>query len=133
MSVLSENKRLGKAVMLGLIAACVISLLLTCAFGFILKMTSGIPYGIIDYVTIGIEGVSVLIGAYITCIITKSKGLVIGAVIGILSLLILLCCGFVISENNIGILTAIRSAVVLICGIAGGIIGVNKKERVKIK
>ncbi|MBQ3331439.1 MAG: TIGR04086 family membrane protein [Ruminococcus sp.] len=119
--------------MIGTIAACITAILLTCVFGFILKMMSGIPYGMIDYVVIGIEGISVLLGAYIACVIVKSRGLIIGAVIGSVSLLILLCCGFILPENNIGLLTVIRCAVLLVCGIIGGIVGVNKKERVKIK
>lgn len=133
MSFSNDKQQIGKAILIGTIAACITAILLTCVFGFILKMMSGIPYGMIDYVVIGIEGISVLLGAYIACVIVKSRGLIIGAVIGSVSLLILLCCGFILPENNIGLLTVIRCAVLLVCGIIGGIVGVNKKERVKIK
>jgi hypothetical protein len=33
---------------------------------------------------------------------------------------------------DIGVISIIRAAVLLICGIGGGILGVNKKERIKI-
>lgn len=133
MSVSQDNKRIGKAVLIGLLITCAIIMLLTCIFGFVLKMTSGVPYAIIDYVMIVIQGIAVFFGAYIACIIVRSKGLIIGAVIGTLSMLILLCCGFIFSDDSIGILTLIRIAVTLLCGIVGGIAGVNKKEKIRIK
>ncbi|MBQ3264194.1 MAG: TIGR04086 family membrane protein [Ruminococcus sp.] len=133
MSVKSDNQRIWKSILTGILTAFVLTLLLTCLFGFILKMTSGIPYGIIDYVMIGIEGISVLLGAYIAGVIAKGKGLVIGAVCGGAALLILLACGLSMAQNDIGFLTLIRSAVMLLCGIIGGIAGVNRKEKVRIK
>ena len=133
MSVSQDNKRIGKAVLIGILVTCVVTLLLTCIFGFVLKMTSGIPYGVIDYVMIGVTGIAVFLGAYIACVIVKSKGLVIGAAIGAVSLLILICCGFGFSDSSIGLSTLIKSVVMLLCGIVGGILGVNKKEKVCIK
>lgn len=129
----SGNKLIVRAVLTGLAVTCVITILLTCVFGFVLKMTSGIPYGVIDYVMIGIEGIAVFLGAYIACVIAKSRGLVIGGMIGAAAFLILLCCGFILSENNIGMLTLIRAVVMILLGIVGGIAGVNKKEKVRIK
>lgn len=133
MSVSSDSKRIIKAILIGILSACVITALLTCIVAFILKMTSGIPYGIIDYIMVAIEGLGVFIGAYIACMITKSKGLLIGASVGGIALILLLCCGMCISESPIGILTVIRSAVLIILGIAGGILAVNRKEKVRIK
>ena len=133
MSVSSDSKRIIQAVLIGVVSACVIAALLTCIAAFVLKMTSGIPYSIIDYLMIGIEGLGVFFGAYIACMITKSKGLLIGAAVGGISLMILLCCGMCISESPIGILTLIRSAVLIVLGIAGGILAVNRKEKVRIK
>ena len=133
MSVTQEKKKLPKAILIGILSSGVIMLLLTCLFCLMLKMTSGLPYGIIDYVMIGIEGVGVLIGAYIACRVSKCKGLNIGAAVGVLTLMILLCVGFALPDNHIGLLTLIRSAVLLLCGVIGGIAGVNKKEKVRIK
>lgn len=129
----NDNHKIVKSIAIGLLCTALLTALLTCLFAFMLKMMSGIPYGIIDYVMIGIEGVSVLIGAYIACAIAKSKGLIIGALCGVISLLIIFVCGFSMAKNNIGILTVIRSAVMVLCGIIGGIVGVNRKEKVRIK
>ena len=52
-----------KAVLIGVLCSVVLSVLLTCLFSMMLKLMSGIPYEIIDYVMVAIEGFSVLIGA----------------------------------------------------------------------
>ena len=129
----NEHQRIIKAAAVGVCCSVILTVLLTCLFGVILNLTSGIPYGIIDYVTIGIEGFSVLIGAYIACVIAKCKGLIIGALCGAICLLIVTACGLSIAKNDIGILTMIRSAVMIICSVIGGIAGVNRKEKVRIK
>lgn len=129
----NDNRKFVKALAVGVISSILLTVILTCLFGLMLKMMSGIPYGVIDYVMIAIEGFSVLIGAYIACVVSKSKGLVIGAVCGGIILLITFACGLSIADNDIGILTLIRSVVLLLCGVIGGIAGVNRKDKVKIK
>lgn len=128
-----DKGRIAKAVLIGVLSCIVLAVLLTCLFSLMLNMMSGIPYDIIDYVMVAIEGFSVLIGAYIACVIAKSKGLIIGALCGAVSLLIVFAVGMSMSKNNIGLLTIIRSIVMLLCGVIGGIMGVNRKEKVRIK
>ena len=129
----NDKGRIVKAVVIGVLCSVVLSLMLTCLFSVMLNMMSGIPYEIIDYAMVAIEGFSVLIGAYIACVIAKTKGLIIGALCGAISLLIVFAFGMSLTKNNIGLLTVIRSAVMLLCGIIGGIMGVNRKEKVRIK
>nr|WP_316613694.1 TIGR04086 family membrane protein [uncultured Ruminococcus sp.] len=128
-----DKGRIAKAVLIGVLSSVVLAVLLTCLFSVMLHMMSGIPYDVIDYVMVAIEGFSVLIGAYIACVIVKSKGLIIGALCGAISLLIVFAVGMSMSKNNIGLLTIIRSIVMLLCGVIGGIMGVNRKEKVRIK
>lgn len=129
----SENSKFIKSLAVGIFSSILLTVILTCVFALMLKMMSGIPYGIIDYAAVGIEGFSVLIGAYIACAVTKSKGLLTGALCGGIMLLITFACGLSIAENDIGILTLIRSAVLILCGIIGGVAGVNRKDKVRIK
>lgn len=133
MSVLQENQRFLKAVSAGILCAVALTLVFTCLFGGILLMMNGVPYGIIDYVMIGVQGVSILIGAYIAGVIAKAKGLPAGALCGAVYLLIVFACGLSIAENDISFLTLIRCGVIMLCGIGGGIAGVNRKEKIHIK
>ena len=129
----NDKQRIIKSVAVGVFSSIILTLLLTCLFGIMMNMMPSIPYGIIDYVMIGVEGFSVLIGAYIACVITRSKGLIIGAVCAVICLLIIFACGLSMAKNDIGVLTIIRSVVMLLCGVVGGIAGVNRKEKVRIK
>lgn len=129
----SENQKFLRSLAVAILSSILLIVILTCLFALMLKMMSGIPSGVTDYVMIGIEGFSVLIGAYIACVISKNKGLMTGAICGGVILLITFACGLSIAENDIGILTLIRSFVLLLCGVIGGIAGVNRKEKVKIK
>ena len=133
MSVIHENQRLIRSVLIGTLSSIVLILLLICLFGLILQMISGIPYGIIDYVMIAIQGVGVLTGAYIGGAIAKGKGLIIGALCAGITLLIILACGMSVDQSDITILTLIRSVVLILCGLGGAIAGVNRRERVRIK
>lgn len=133
MSVSGDNKRLWKAVLIGVIVSLVMCILLTCLFALVITFMPGVPYGIIDYVMIGIEGLSVLCGAYVASVIAKSGGLIIGLICSGIALVILLAGGFSTAGNEIGIFTGIRVVVMLLCGVAGGILGVNRKEKVRIK
>ena len=134
MSFFKENSgRIWIACAVGVVSSICITTVLMCICAVVLNYLSGIPYGIVDYLTLICLAIGVLIGAYIAAAIMKSGGLMIGLIVGTVILLIILVCGFCIGNESIGIMTAIRAGVLLLCGAAGGIKGVNRKERIRIK
>ena len=128
-----EGRSIIKPVLIGVTIAVLVIGVLICALALTVLMMPTVPYGWLDYITIAIEGFGVLTGAYIAGVLFKSKGLIIGALCGAIILLITFAVGLSISRNSIGILTVIRSIVLMICGIIGGILGVNRKEKIRIK
>ena len=134
MSFFKENSgRIWIACAVGIISSICITTVLMCICAVVLNYMSGIPYGLLDYLTLACLAIGVLIGSYIAAAIMKSGGLMIGLIVGTVILLIILVCGFCIGNESIGIMTAIRAGVLLLCGAAGGIKGVNRKERIRIK
>ena len=127
-----DSNKLLKAAALGLILSVVITGLLSCIFALILDFMSGIPYGIIDYAAVAIEGISVFLGAYIAAAIVKSKGLIVGVLCAAALIILTAAISLGSGTADIGVISILRAAVLLICGIGGGILGVNKKERIKI-
>ena len=127
-----DNNKLLKAAALGLILSVVFTGLLSCIFALILDFMSGIPYGIIDYAAVAIEGISVFLGAYIAAAIVKSKGLIVGVLCAAALIILTAAISLGSGTADIGVISILRAAVLLICGIGGGILGVNKKERIKI-
>ena len=131
--MMNDNKRSVKAVLIGTAISLLLTIMLTCVFAFIIKLMPVVPYGIIDYVLIGLSGLSILIGSYTASVMTKSKGMMIGSLCALIVFVVLTISGMSIPDNDIGILTVIRVVAYLVCGVVGGIAGVNRKEKVRIK
>ena len=129
---MSENNKQIKAVAAGVLISAAVTAVLSCLFALILNLMSTLPYGILDYAAIIIEGLSVFIGAYIAAVIVKSRGLVIGSLISLIFLIIIVAFAMGTGKADLGIVTLIRAVVLILCGIGGGILGVNKKERIRI-
>jgi len=133
MSVFSGDKPMWKPIIIGVLSSALIIAILLCLSAVVLNLTPSVPYGIIDYLTTAIAGIGVLIGSYIASAIMKSRGLIIGLLCAFIILAIIIAIGLSDGKNDVSIMTAIRSAVLLICGAVGGILGVNKKEHIHIK
>lgn len=133
MSVSSGNNGLWKPLIAGVLTAAVITAVLLCLTAVAFGMIPTVPYGIIGYLTIAFSGIGVLIGAYIASAIAKSRGLIIGLLTAAVILIVLIAVGLSIKENDVSVMTAIRAAVLLICGALGGVKGVNRKEHIHIK
>lgn len=133
MSSSVDIKRMLRGVLIGAGISAALCAVLMCIAALILNMVSGMPYGVLSYITLGLQGISVLIGSYIAAAITRSRGLITGLIIGALIFILLTILGFCAKNNSVGIMTLLRAVVLLLLGALGGIRGVNKKERVRIK
>ncbi len=119
--------------MIGVLAAALITALLMCISAVILNLMPAIPYGITDYLTVAATGIGVYLGAYIASATAKCKGLIIGLLCAFVILLAIIAVGLSSDKSDISALTAIRAGALLLCGAAGGIRGVNRKEHIHIK
>ncbi len=134
MSFFTNDKgRLIKAVAIGVAASALITAVLLCLCAVVLNFLSGLPYGALGYLTAGILAVGVFFGAVIAAAIAKSRGLIVGLSVAALIVLINLAVSLSVKDGELGAITLIRSAAVLVCGALGGIRGVNRKERIRIK
>lgn len=111
----------------GTLFSIIISLVLLLIFALVLTYTN-IPETTIMPVTLIITGISILIGSMISTRKIRKNGLLNGGTVGLLYIIFLyivssLCfVGFSITLNSF-----IMLAIGAITGIAGGIVGVNKK------
>lgn len=121
-----------RALMIGTAIAVAVMALLLCAVSGLLTMTSGVPYSVLPYILLAVPGCGALVGGYIAAAINKSRGLILGLICGGILFIILFAVGLGTGEN-IGLMTLLRLLVLTVCGILGGIKGVNKKEKIRIK
>ncbi len=128
-----DNKIFIKAIIIGVISSTCIACIIMCIMTAILTFSSLLPYEYLAYIMILILSVSVFFGGYITSRISKSKGLILGLINGIIIFCALYLSGIFMNNATITYITLIKFFAITICSILGGIKGVNKKEKIHIR
>lgn len=130
---MSDKKRLAKAIFVGVLTSALCEIILMSLFS-VLIITSGLlPADVTDYIMLAATAVSVFFGGFICAKINKSSGLICGLLTASIGFAIITLIGLLQSEAVLTILSLIRLIAMLLCGCAGGILGVNQKEKVFIK
>lgn len=127
------NKKLtAKAVLFGVLASLLISIILMCCVSVFILTNGLLPTQMTNIITLSSLGAGTFVGGIVSSRITKSAGLITGLITGFAVFLIITIIGLCKSSDTITYLTFIRLAITVILGGIGGIIGVNKKDKIKI-
>ncbi len=132
-SINEINKKLFKGIFFGILTGSLIITILMMLSSIIILQTGSLPGDILSYVVLVFIGIGSLLGGYIAGRIYKKNGLIIGAVTGVISFLILFLSGISNISEGVGIMTMLKLVVTIIPSMLGAILGVNKKEKVKFK
>lgn len=132
-SINEINKKLFKGIFFGILTGSLIITILMILSSIIILQTGSLPGDILSYVVLVFIGIGSLLGGYIAGRIYKKNGLIIGAVTGVISFLILFLSGISNISEGVGIMTMLKLVVTIIPSMLGAILGVNKKEKVKFK
>lgn len=124
-SNLKNNYIYIKGILLGIIACTGVIMLLLTISAFVLAQTGNIPLDIVNIIVAVIEGLGVFCGSFIALKVIKTKGIIWGAVLGLILFTIIFIAGLISSSATIGIFTLIKLIVAIICGAIGGITSVN--------
>lgn len=123
-----KNEKINKNifnVIKGSIIAIIISLILLTIYGAILSFTNVSETTMVP-VVITISGISILIGSSLSSIKIKRQGLLNGALVGIIYMLVIYVISSIcISSFSLNLQSIIMMLVSGITGMIGGIIGVN--------
>lgn len=122
-----------KALIFGTIVGCISILLLMCILSLLLLLTGTLPYDYLVWISILISAIGVFLGGYISASVTKEKGLLIGALCGIIIFIIIFLSGMFFTTDKISSITLVRLIIFILTGALGGIKAVNKKEKIHIK
>ncbi len=96
----------------------------------VLIITSGLlPADITDYIMVAVTAMSVFCGGFICAKVNKSSGLICGLLTAAAVFVIITVIGLLQSEAVLTPLSLIKLGAMLICGCAGGVLGVNQKEK----
>lgn len=109
---------------------------LVCAgllFGLSFILTiQDIPHKLFSYLSTFACGVGTLVGGFTASKLIKEKGLLVGLAVGGIIAALLCVIGALFQGLEIGIFMYIRTAVTVLCGTFGGVLGVNIKKKRKI-
>ena len=82
---------------------------------------------------LAVDAISVFFGGYVAARINKQKGLIIGAGVGAIVLVSVLISGLSIPYTTQTLLTLFKIITIPLMSALGGVKGVNKKEKIRIK
>lgn len=127
------NKKLtAKAVLFGILTSLLISIILMCGAAAFILTNGLLPAQMTNIITMLCLGTGTFAGGIVSSRITKAAGLITGLITGFAVFLLITIIGLCKSSDSITYLTFIRLALTVILGGIGGIIGVNKKDKIKI-
>lgn len=129
---MSDKKLAVKAIIFGIVCGLLVTVIFLCIFSVIIITSGLLPADITNYIIIAILSIGALFGGYIATKITKSAGLVIGAITGFSIFLLITVFGLIKSSDTITVLTLIKLISTLISGSLGGVLGLRKKEKIHI-
>ena len=130
---MSDKKLLIKALFFGTICGLLLSVILMCICAVIIINIGVIPYEILNYVMLAVLGTGGMFAGFITARITKSAGLIVGAITGAVIFILTTIIGMLKGTDSFSLLTVYRLLTTFVLGTFGGILGVNKREKLQIK
>lgn len=98
-------------------------------FAFLFVAVKSIPQYFIQAIAIFCAAVGAFVSGYISVKIYRSKGLIYGALAGVLLFFMLTVISFIVSRDKFTYITLIRFLAMIFSGAFGGVLAVNKKRR----
>ena len=121
----------------GIIAGSIVGIITIIALFLLLSVVimqlDTYPHQIINYLILGILGISGLFAGYIAGLINKISGLIYGGITGLAIFVLVFIAGLLSVGNGITLFTLLKLLVLVISSALGGILGVNKKDKLHIK
>lgn len=107
--------------------------LLLLIFSCVLLISGTLPHDYLIWMDIAACCATAYISSYIALIIIKSGGLLWGTITGAILFFIQFFAGLLGTDENITYITLIKLISFLFLGAIGGIMAVNKKDKIRIK
>lgn len=129
---MSDKKTLIKSVLIGTLSAILTQIILLCIISVIMMTTKKLFDGALDYIMIAVAGLGTLAGGFIAAKLNRGAGLVVGLITGFSVFIILTAAGLIYNDSSLSLLSLIKFGATLLCGAAGGILGVRESTKIKI-
>lgn len=121
-------KRVLRPVVIGTVigaGGCLLILLLMAA----VMASSDIPKAAVTPMAVAAAAIGAFISGIVAARISREKGLMLGAVCGLLLYLLVMLAGFAVLREIRGAYAVVKLAVMIGCAALGGVLGVNMGKR----
>lgn len=108
-----------------------VSVALLAAIALIFEKTSSLPRGMIPTMTTLIGCISVFIASLLSSMYAREKGIIQGVFSGLICILCIALISVLVFHNDFNMASAGKAAAILLSGSIGGILGVNRKSKVR--
>lgn len=128
-----ENQRLKvfRAVLIGMLVGLVLCSIMIVVLSLVLVKTGQMPTNAVFVALQAISAVSAFLGSYISVRICKSRGLMVGLLTALAMFAVIFMVGLSMSVEPVSMLSLTKLIAMLCAGAMGGVVSVNKKQRVK--
>ena len=120
-----------RAVLLSVGIMGVVSLALLAVLALVVSKMGTLPQGSLPILTTAAACIAVFLGGFLSSLSMREKGILFGIASGLLFALCTALVSVFAFQNDFGIGSAGKLAALLISGSIGGILGVNRKNKVK--
>ena len=120
-----------KALFLSLFISAAICALLLCAMGIVITKSRTLPTEITPLLVTAISCTGVFIGSMIASAVMKEKGMLLGILGGLIIASFTAAVSVLLLKNELNIGSAGKLITLILSGVIGGILGANKKGKVK--
>ncbi|MGN1138004.1 MAG: TIGR04086 family membrane protein [Ruminococcus sp.] len=127
------NKHFIRSMVFGVVISSVTIALLLFICTFLFVISGKYPESIIEYIALVFLAVGGFVGGNAGGRIYKSNGIFVGGIIGIIMFLIIILSGLISNFASLSIFTLYKFIILIVTSALGGIVGVNKKDKIHIK
>lgn len=120
-----------KATLISVGIMTAVSAILLALTALILGKMGALPRGAVPIITTVIGCIAVFLGSYLSSLYIKEKGILFGVLSGLLYSLCIALVSVLVFQNDFNIASAGKFIALLVSGSIGGILGVNRKSKVK--
>lgn len=128
-----ENQRLKvfRAVLIGMLVGLVLCSIMIVVLSLVLVKIGQMPTNSVFVALQAISAVSAFLGSCISVRICKSRGLMVGLLTALAMFAVIFMVGLSMSVEPVSMLSLTKLIAMLCAGAIGGVVSVNKKQRVK--
>lgn len=120
-----------KAILLSIGIIAIASAVLLAVSALILGKMKTLPKGAVPILTTVLGSLAVFLGGFAASCYAKEKGVLLGAASGLIFSLCIALISVLLFKNDFTLASVGKFAAILLSGSIGGILGVNRKSKVK--